>query len=68
MTISVLIRLKRQERGLSMRMLAERAGLSWMTVWRLENEVNEPTLPTLRKLSSPLGIPLIDLVDSIERD
>jgi transcriptional regulator with XRE-family HTH domain len=46
----------RQERVLSQRELAHMAGLTQMTVWRLENGYRDAHPGTIRKLAQVLGV------------
>jgi transcriptional regulator with XRE-family HTH domain len=46
----------RQERVLSQRELATMAGLTQMTVWRLENGYRDARPGTIRKLAGVLGV------------
>ena len=46
----------RQERVLSQRELAHMAGLTQMTVWRLENGHRDARPGTIRKLAQVLGV------------
>lgn len=62
MNIAVRIREFREEQGLSMRKLAERSGLSQSFISSIEAGKKQPTLDSLLKLSSGLGISLIDLL------
>jgi transcriptional regulator with XRE-family HTH domain len=50
----------RQRRGLSVRALAERAGVSHVTVVRIETGRLSPTVSMLEKLARALGIPVRD--------
>src|SRR5438093_12949895 len=45
----------RNEASLTQEQLAERAGVSWITVAKLEGGDHVPNLDTLRKLASVLG-------------
>jgi transcriptional regulator with XRE-family HTH domain len=48
---------ERERKALSMRDLAERSGVSYVTIWRLEADEGGPTRPsTVRKLSDALGL------------
>jgi transcriptional regulator with XRE-family HTH domain len=62
MNIAVRIKELREEQGLSMRKLAERSGLSQAFISSIEAGQKQPTLDSLLKLSSGLGISLIDLL------
>ena len=48
----------RTARGLSQKELAKRINRSANTIWRYENNLQEPTLDTLRSFSAILDVPL----------
>ena len=52
----------REENVLSQRELARRAGLTQMTVWRLENGFTEAHPQTIRKIARVLGVEPRELV------
>jgi transcriptional regulator with XRE-family HTH domain len=52
----------REERVLSQRELASMAGLTQMTVWRLENGYRDARPGTIRKLAVVLGVEPSELV------
>jgi transcriptional regulator with XRE-family HTH domain len=52
----------REERVLSQRELASMAGLTQMTVWRLENGYRDARPGTIRKLAGVLGVEPKELV------
>jgi transcriptional regulator with XRE-family HTH domain len=56
----------RQERVLSQRELARMAGLTQMTVWRLENGYRDARPGTIRKLAQVLGVEPKELVKGEE--
>jgi transcriptional regulator with XRE-family HTH domain len=56
----------RQERVLSQRELAYMAGLTQMTVWRLENGYRDARPGTIRKLAQILGVQPKELVKGEE--
>ena len=56
----------RQERVLSQRDLARMAGLTQMTVWRLENGYRDARPGTIRKLAQVLGVEPKELVKGEE--
>jgi transcriptional regulator with XRE-family HTH domain len=51
----------RERRGLSLRALAERAGVGYVTVWRIEHGELSPTVAMLEKLARALDVHLTDL-------
>jgi transcriptional regulator with XRE-family HTH domain len=48
----------REQRGLSLRALAERAGLSMNAISLIERGENSPTVSSLHRLATALGIPI----------
>jgi transcriptional regulator with XRE-family HTH domain len=50
----------RERRGLSVRGLADRAGVSFPTVWRIEAGKVSPKVAMLEKLAGALGIAVRD--------
>lgn len=63
-TMPLMLRLRalREEQGLSLRKLAERSGVHYMNLFKIENGDVDPQLSTLMKLCNALGVPLNDLV------
>jgi transcriptional regulator with XRE-family HTH domain len=55
------LRRVREQRGLSLKELAEKAGLAKDTVWRLDTVQREAEPKTRRKLASALGVGIRDL-------
>jgi transcriptional regulator with XRE-family HTH domain len=51
----------RQSRGLSLRALASRSGLSINAISRIEREESSPTVASLQRLAAALDVPLIEL-------
>jgi transcriptional regulator with XRE-family HTH domain len=60
--MAVLLRHWRERRGLSVRKLAERAGVGLVTVSRIENGHMSPTVAMLEKLARALGVTVRDLI------
>jgi transcriptional regulator with XRE-family HTH domain len=58
--VAILLRHWREKRGYSVRELAERAGVGFVTVSRIENGRMSPTVAMLEKLARALGIGLRD--------
>jgi transcriptional regulator with XRE-family HTH domain len=50
------VRELRQQRGMTLRQLAEKAGLSTALLSKVENNVVSPTIPTLWKICEALGV------------
>lgn len=56
----ILLRHWREQRGYSVRELAKRAGVGFVTVSRIENGHMSPTVDMLEKLAKALGITVRD--------
>jgi transcriptional regulator with XRE-family HTH domain len=55
----------KQLRGeLAQEQLALAAGISTSTLSRIERELHQPRLPTLRKIAAALDVPIGDLLDA----
>jgi transcriptional regulator with XRE-family HTH domain len=54
--VAKILRQEREKRGLSMNLVAERAGLSQQMVSYVEREMRNPTLETLLRISAALEI------------
>jgi len=65
--VAKLLRETRQDRGLSMTQLAERAGLSRAMVSFVEREIRNPTLETLLRMCAALDIQLADILSRATR-
>lgn len=57
----MLLRQWRERRGLSVRGLAAKAGVSYVTIVRIETGRLSPTVAMLEKLARALGVTLRDL-------
>ena len=57
-----MLRSLRERHPMTMEELAGLSGLSWNTVWRLENEERTPHPSTVRKLASVLGVEPKELI------
>jgi transcriptional regulator with XRE-family HTH domain len=59
----------KQLRGeLAQEQLALTAGISTSTLSRIERELYQPRLPTLRKIAKALGVPVGKLLDAEDTD
>ena len=58
--MAVLLSHWREQRGYSVRELARRAGVGYVTVVRIENDQISPTVAMLEKLARALGITVRD--------
>jgi transcriptional regulator with XRE-family HTH domain len=57
-----ILRQEREKRGLSMNVVAERAGLSQQMVSYVEREMRNPTLETLLRIANGLDIDFADVM------
>jgi transcriptional regulator with XRE-family HTH domain len=60
--VADLLKQEREKRGLSLNMVAQRAGLSRQTVSYVEQEVQNPTLDTLLRITSVLEVDLEKII------
>jgi transcriptional regulator with XRE-family HTH domain len=58
------LRQLREKKGLSVRALAEKAGVDWSAINRIELGKAKPRLDTLERLAKALGVGLRDLMES----
>jgi transcriptional regulator with XRE-family HTH domain len=58
--MGLLLRQWRGRRGLSLRELGERSGVSYVTIAKIEAGTMSPTITTLEKLAEALSITLRD--------
>lgn len=63
----VLLRHRREQRGYSVRELATRAGVGFVTVSRIENGHMSPTVTMLEKLAKALKIHVTELFPAPRR-
>lgn len=60
--VARLLKEEREKRGLSLNVVAQRAGLSRQTVSYVEQEVQNPTLDTLLRITSVLEVDLEKII------
>jgi predicted transcriptional regulator len=60
--VAVLLKEERKKRGLSLNVLSQKSGLSRQTVSYVEQEVQNPTLDTLLRITSALEIDLEKII------
>jgi DNA-binding XRE family transcriptional regulator len=60
--VACLLKEERMKRGLSLNLLAERAGLSRQTVSYVDQEVRSPTLDTLLRITTAMGVDLEKII------
>jgi len=65
--VAQLLRREREKRGLSMNLVAERAGLSQQMVSYVEREMRNPTLETLLRIAAALEIDLAEILAQAEK-
>jgi XRE family transcriptional regulator, fatty acid utilization regulator len=61
--VAVGRKIKQLRGGLAQEQLALAADISTSTLSRIERELYQPRLPTLRKLAAALGVPIAELLD-----
>lgn len=64
MGMGLRLRQLREKKGLSVRGLAEKAGVDWTAINRIELGKVNPHLDTLEKLAKALGVGLRDLMEA----
>ena len=62
-----LLREEREKRGLSMNVVAQRAGLSHSIVSLIERDLRNPTLDTLLRITEAIGIDLGDILTRAQK-
>lgn len=62
-TASEILKARRVELGLSQKKLAEKAGVCFNTIYKLETNIGNPTIATYQKLCDALGIKLSSILD-----
>lgn len=65
--VAKILRQERERRGLSMNLVAERAGLSQQMVSYVEREMRNPTLETLLRIAVAMEIDLWKIIQQAER-
>jgi transcriptional regulator with XRE-family HTH domain len=65
--MAILLRHWRDLRGYSVRELARRAGVGYVTIVRIENDQLSPTVAMLEKLAKALGITARDFFPTERR-
>lgn len=61
-TLAANLRAERARRDWSQQVLAEKAGVSALTIREIEGEKANPALLTLQKIAAPLGLTVVDLL------
>ena len=60
--VARLLKAEREQRGLSLNVVAQKAGLSWHAVRFVENGLRNPTLDTLVRMSLALEVDLEKII------
>jgi len=60
--VARLLKKEREERGLSLNLLSEKAGLSRQTITFIEQELRTPNLDTLLRITSALEVDLEKII------
>jgi transcriptional regulator with XRE-family HTH domain len=60
--VARILRQEREKRGLSMNVVAERAGLSQQMVSYVEREMRNPTLETLLRIAAALDVDFVSVL------
>lgn len=63
MNMGLRLRQIREKKGLSLRALAEKAGVDWSAINRIELGKTTPKFATLEKLAQGLGVSVRDLIE-----
>jgi transcriptional regulator with XRE-family HTH domain len=65
--VARILRQEREKRGLSMNLVAERAGLSQQMISYVEREMRNPTLETLLRIAAALEIDLAKVLQTAQK-
>lgn len=63
--IGEFVKKLRKEKGMSVNLLADLAGVAPATVYRIEDGSTIPQVKVMEKLAVPLGLHLNDLIDQL---
>ena len=65
--VARILREERLRKGVSLNALAARAGISYQIISYIEREMRTPKLDTLFRITTALGVDLVDLIRRAER-
>ena len=65
--VARILRQEREQKGLSMNLVAERAGLSQQMVSYVEREMRNPTLETLLRIAAAMEIDLAKVLQNAQK-
>ncbi len=68
LSLAVLLKQLREERGISQEQLAFEAGITSSALSRIERGLNNPRWTTLRRIAKALNVSLVELASDIEGD
>ena len=60
--VACVLKEEREKRDLSLKMLAKKSGISRQTISYIEQEVQSPSLDTLLRITSALGVDLAKII------
>jgi transcriptional regulator with XRE-family HTH domain len=60
--VACLLKAEREKRGLSLKMLARKSGIARQTISYVEKEVQSPSLDTLLRITSAMGVDLAKII------
>lgn len=60
--VACLLKAEREKRGLSLKVLARKSGIARQTISYVEKEVQSPSLDTLLRITSALGVDLAKII------
>jgi len=60
--VACLLKAERERRGLSLKVLARKSGIARQTISYIEKEVQSPSLDTLLRITSALGVDLAKII------
>jgi len=67
MNLGSVIRRYRKDKKLTMKVIAEKAGISEGFLSQIENNVNSPSVDTLMNICAAIGISASDVMDQVEK-
>ena len=65
--VACVLKEEREKRGLSLKMLAKKSGISRQTISYVEQEVQSPSLDTLLRITSALDVDLAKIIGRAQK-
>ena len=62
------IRRLRRNQGLTIQKLADKAGITYATLWNIENEESQPKADTLVKIAKALNVSIGELIGEVKNE